>query len=120
MVGLFSVDLASYRATNGVTMAKRVGLLVTLEAKPDKGGQVAEFLESAQQLVEQEPATVTWYAVRLGPTSFGIFDTFLDDEGRRAHLSGAVAEALGKAAPDLLASEPDIRLVDVLASTAAR
>ncbi|AFM20016.1 hypothetical protein Mycch_5333 (plasmid) [Mycolicibacterium chubuense NBB4] len=101
-------------------MAKRVGLLVNIEAMPAKGDEVAAFLESAQQLVEQEPATVTWYAVRFGPTSFGIFDTFLDDEGRQAHLSGAVAEALGNAAPDLLAAAPEIRLVDVLASTTAR
>ncbi|ART74553.1 putative quinol monooxygenase [Mycolicibacterium sp. jd] len=98
-------------------MPIRVGLLVTIEAKPTKGDEVAAFLESAQQLVEQEPATVTWYAIRLGPTSFGIFDTFADDEGRQAHLSGAVAEALGKATPDLLAAAPDIRAVDVLATT---
>lgn len=98
-------------------MAIRVGLLVTVEAKPAKADEVAAFLESAQKLVEQEPATVTWYAVRLGPTSFGIFDTFADDDGRQAHLSGAVAEALGKAAPDLLTAAPEIRPVDVLATT---
>lgn len=98
-------------------MTIRVGLLVTIETKPDRGDEVAAFLESAQALVEQEPATVSWYAIRLGPTSFGIFDTFADDDGRQAHLSGAVAEALGKAAPDLLAAAPEIRPVDVLATT---
>lgn len=97
-------------------MAIGVGLMVTIEAKPTKGDEVAAFLESAQQMVEEEPATVTWYAVRLGPTSFGIFDTFADDAGRQAHLSGAVAKALGKAAPDLLAADPDIRPVEVLAT----
>jgi quinol monooxygenase YgiN len=99
-------------------MTIRVGLLVTIEAKPTKGDEVAAFLESAQALVEQEPATVSWYAIRLGPTSFGIFDTFADDGGRQAHLSGAVAQALGEAAPELLAEAPDIRPVEVLAATA--
>jgi len=98
----------------------RFGLLVTIEAKPTKGDEVAAFLKSAQKLVEQEPDTVTWYAIRLGPTSFGIFDTFADDDGRQAHLSGAVAEALGQAASELLAAAPEIRPVDVLAATTQR
>lgn len=97
-------------------MAVRVGLLVTLEAKPGKEDDVAAFLDQGLGLVEQEPGTVTWYAIRQGPTTFGIFDTFDDDDGRDAHLSGPVAEALGKHAPDLLATPPDIRKVDVLAA----
>ncbi|MGH3942108.1 MAG: putative quinol monooxygenase [Pseudonocardiaceae bacterium] len=100
-------------------MSVNVGLLVTLEAKPGSEDEVAEFLNGGLALVEQEPQTVTWYAIRLGPTTFGIFDTFADDGGRQAHLNGEVAAALGKIAPELLATAPDIRPVDVLAAKTA-
>ncbi len=100
-------------------MTVKVGLLVTLEAKPGKEDQVAEFLNGGLALVEQEPGTVTWYAIRQGPTTFGIFDTFGTDDGRQAHLSGEVAKALGQVADDLFASPPDIRPVDVLAAKGA-
>jgi quinol monooxygenase YgiN len=93
-----------------------VGLLVTLQAKPGRQDEVAEFLRGGLEIVRREPATVTWYAIRLGETTFGIFDTFADDSGRQAHLSGEVATALGQIADDLLAIAPDIRTVDVLAS----
>nr|WP_230955774.1 antibiotic biosynthesis monooxygenase [Micrococcus luteus] len=69
----------------------------------------------AIQLVEEEPATVAWFAIRLGPSSFGIFDVFPDDAGRDAHLSGAVATALGEQTGKLF-SEPTIEKLDVLAS----
>ena len=92
-----------------------VGLWVTLEAKPGKETEVADFLRGGQAIVEGEPGTVTWYAVQLGATTFGIFDTFADDSGRQAHLSGEGAAALGQIAPELRASPPDIRPVDVLA-----
>ena len=71
----------------------RVGLYVRLEAKPGQENAVAAFLKSALPLVEREPATMTWYAMRLGPTTFGIYDTFPDDQGREAHLAGDVATA---------------------------
>lgn len=100
-------------------MAVNVGLLVTLEAKPGREDEVAEFLNGGLALVEQEPNTVTWYAIQLGPTTFGIFDTFADDGGRQEHLSGEVAKALGEIAPELLATAPDIRPVDVLAAKTA-
>ena len=64
----------------------RVGLYVRLEAKPGQEDAVAAFLKSALPIVEREPATITWYAMRLGPTTFGIDDTFPDDQGREAHL----------------------------------
>lgn len=96
-------------------MTEQVGLLVTLEAKPDKADEVAAFLKQGADLVAQEPATLRWYAIRMGPTTFGIFDTFADDAGRQAHLSGAVASALGSVGPELLAADPDIRSIDVLA-----
>lgn len=93
-----------------------VGLLVRLEAKPGREGEVASFLEGALPLVEQEPATIAWFALRLGPSTFGIFDVFPDDAGRKAHLSGAVAAALMERAPDLFAEPPAIDEVDVLAA----
>lgn len=93
-----------------------VGLLVTLEAKPGKESYLARLLEGALPLVEQEPATTTWFAVQSGPSEFAIFDTFADDAGRDAHLAGQVAAALVENAPDLLASQPSIERVDVLAS----
>jgi quinol monooxygenase YgiN len=92
-----------------------VGLLVTLEAKPGKETEVESFLRSGLALVKEEPATVTWFALRLGPTTFGIFDAFTDEEGRRAHLTGRLAAALMGRAPDLLAEPPAIENVDILA-----
>jgi quinol monooxygenase YgiN len=94
----------------------RVGLYVRLEAKPGQEGAVAEFLKSALPIVEREPATLTWYAMRLGPTTFGIYDTFSDDRGREAHLAGQVAAALMQKAPELLASPPAIQKIEVLAA----
>jgi len=70
-----------------------VGLLVRLEAKPGKEAEVEQFLEGGLALVQQEPGTTTWFALRLGPRTFGIFDAFADEAGRDAHLSGRVAEA---------------------------
>jgi quinol monooxygenase YgiN len=94
----------------------RVGLYVRLEAKPGQENAVADFLKSAVPLVEREPATMTWYAIRMGPGTFGIFDTFADDQGREAHLAGQVAAALMQKAPELLASQPVIQKLEVLAA----
>ena len=91
-----------------------VGLLVTLEAKPGKEDDVAAFLRDALPLVEDEPQTTAWFAVRLGPSRFAIFDAFPSEAGREAHLAGPVATALMENAPELLASEPSIETVDVL------
>lgn len=93
-----------------------VGLWVPLQAKPGQEEAVAEFLAGAQALVDDEPQTTAWFAVRMGPASFGIFDVFPDDAGRQAHLSGKVAEALMAQAPDLFATPPTIGQYDVLAS----
>jgi quinol monooxygenase YgiN len=93
-----------------------VGLLVRLVAKAGKEAQVAGFLEGGLSLVEEEPATIAWFAIRLGPSEFGIFDAFPDDAGRQAHLAGRVAEALMAQAPELLAQPPTIEPVDVLAA----
>ena len=94
----------------------RTGLFVRLEAKPGKGDEVETFLRGGRAIVEQEPATIAWFALRMGPTTFGIFDVFPDDAGREAHLSGRVAQALMEKAPDLFAVKPTIAKVDVLAA----
>jgi quinol monooxygenase YgiN len=93
-----------------------VGLLVRLEAKPGKQDEVAAFLRGGLALVEAEPATTAWFAVRLGPSTFGIFDVFPDEAGRQAHLAGRVAAALMAQAADLLSQAPIIEKVDVLAA----
>ena len=91
-----------------------VALLVRLEAKPGKEADVENFLRGALPLAQEEPATITWYAIRLGPSTFGIFDTFPDDLGRQAHLSGPVAAALMANASELLSQPPSIEKVDIL------
>jgi quinol monooxygenase YgiN len=94
----------------------KLALYVHLEAKPGKEQEVEAFLLGGLPLVEQEPATAAWFALKLGPSSFGIFDAFDDEAGRDAHLSGKVAAALMAKAGELLASPPSINKVDVLAA----
>src|SRR5262245_7071011 len=97
-----------------------VGLLVRLEAKSGKEGEVEEFLRSGLPLALDEPATTAWFALRFGPSSFGIFDAFPDEAGRKAHLNGRIAAALMARAPDLLSAPPRIEQVDTLASKLPR
>jgi quinol monooxygenase YgiN len=94
----------------------KVGLFVRLEAKSGKEAEVESFLRGGLSIVEAEPATIAWFAIRLGPTTFGIFDAFPNEEGRQAHLSGRVAAALMAKASDLLSHPPVIEKVDVLAA----
>jgi quinol monooxygenase YgiN len=94
----------------------KVALFVQLEAKPGKEAEVESFLHSGLAIVQQEPATTDWFALRLGPSTFGIFDTFPDDAGRQAHLTGRVAQALMAKASELLAKPPSIEKVDILAA----
>jgi quinol monooxygenase YgiN len=96
-------------------MAK-VALYVRLEAKPGKEAEVEKFLKDGLSLVQQEPSTVAWFGIRMGPSTFGIFDAFPDEAGRQAHLNGRVAAALMAKAPELLAQPPKIEKVDVLAA----
>ena len=91
-----------------------VGLLVRLEAKPGREADLAAFLEQGLQLASEETTTPLWCALRLGPTTFVIYDAFLDEAGREAHLSGPIAKALMAQAPQLLAVPPTIERVDVL------
>jgi quinol monooxygenase YgiN len=92
------------------------GLFVRLEAKPGREVDVAAFLRGALPVVQNEPATAAWFAVRFGPSTFAIFDVFPDDAGRQAHLSGRVAAALMAKADELFARPPVIETLDVLAS----
>lgn len=94
----------------------KVGLLVRLEAKPGKEQAVADFLRSGLPLVQEEPETINWYGIQMGPSTFGIFDTFPDDAGRKAHLGGKVAAALMANAGELLSADPVIEMIDILAS----
>jgi quinol monooxygenase YgiN len=91
-------------------------LLARMEAKPGKEAAVEEFLESALPMAEDEAATTTWFALRLDDATFGIFDTFPDEEGRQAHLDGDIAEALFARADELLVEEPTVEEADVLAA----
>lgn len=93
-----------------------VGLWVRLEAKPGREGELDAFLSGAAPLAEAESATVVWFAVRLGPTTYGVFDAFRDDAGREAHLAGPIAAALGEHASTLLASPPSIERIDIRAA----
>ena len=94
----------------------KVGLFVRLEAKPGKESAVAEFLTSGLALAQQEPETTVWFALRLGPSTFGIFDAFPGENGRKAHLNGPIAAALMAKAGDLLSAPPKIEQLDVLAA----
>jgi quinol monooxygenase YgiN len=93
-----------------------VALYVRLEAKPGKEAEVESFLKSGLALVQEEPETTAWFAIRMGQSTFGIFDAFPDEAGRQAHLSGKVAAALMEKASELLARPPVIERVDVLAA----
>jgi quinol monooxygenase YgiN len=99
----------------GTPMTVRLGLLALLEAKPDKGDDLAAFLQAGRELAVAEEGTVTWYAFKINDTSYGIFDTFETEDARNAHLGGQIPQALGQIAPDLLATDPDIRTIELVA-----
>ena len=96
-------------------MTVRLGILALLDAKPGRGDDLAAFLESGRAIAAAEEGTVTWYAFKISETSYGIFDTFDTDDARQAHLGGQIPQALGQVGPDLLAKDPDIRTVEVIA-----
>ena len=95
-----------------------LALLVMLEARPGKSDELEAFLASALPLAEEEPGTVSWYALKLGPRSFGIFDTFADQAGRDAHLAGDIAKALFARADEFLAEPPTVVKPEIVAATA--
>jgi len=100
-------------------MTVHKALLARLEAKPGKEGAVQDLLVSALALANQEARTTVWFALKLGPSTFGVFDAFADEAGRQAHLEGAIAQALMANAPTLLSEPPRIDPVDVLAAKLA-
>jgi quinol monooxygenase YgiN len=91
-----------------------LSLFARLEAKPGKEEEVAAFLRQGLELAKQERTTPLWFALRLGPTTFAIFDAFADEAGRQSHLNGPIAKALMAQAPNLLAAPPQIERMDVL------
>jgi quinol monooxygenase YgiN len=111
--GIHPGDGAPIESANSMT---KVSLYVHLEAKPGKEQEVADFLINALPLVNREPETTAWFALRMGPSAFGIFDAFPSEAGRDAHLNGEVAKALMAKASDLFAKPPEISRVDVLAA----
>ena len=94
----------------------KVALFVRLEARPGKEHEVAKFLETGLDMAKQEPTTPLWFALRLGPTTFGVFDAFADEAGRQTHLNGPIAQALMAQAPHLFATAPVIERIEVLGS----
>ena len=95
---------------------EKLAIWAYLEAKPGKEKELEDFLKSALPLAEREPGTVAWYAVKIGPSQFGIWDTFADEAGREAHINGEIAKALFARAKDLLAKDPQIHKPEILAS----
>jgi quinol monooxygenase YgiN len=98
-----------------ISQMNKFGILATLQARPGKESEVERFLQSAGPLVEAETGTTTWFAFKIAPATFGIFDTFQNEEGRAAHVSGEVAKALFARAEELFVATPEIKTVDILA-----
>ncbi len=98
----------------------KLALFARLEAKAGKENEVAKFLEAGLAMANQEATTPIWFALRFGPTTFGIFDAFTDENGRQAHLTGPIAKALMEKAPDLFAKPPAIEKVEVLGAKLPR
>lgn len=94
----------------------KTGLLVRLEAKKGKEAEVEAFLKSGLALAEQERATIAWFAFKIGPSTYGVFDVFPDEPGRQAHLSGPIAQALMAKADEMLSKPPSIEKIEVLAA----
>ena len=92
----------------------KVGLLVQLEAKQGREADLEAFLKGGLELVQNEPATTAWFAIRLGASTFGIFDVFPDEAGRQAHLSGKLAAALMERIPELLSQDPKIDMLEII------
>ena len=96
-----------------------LALFARLEARPGKEKEVAEFLQQGLALANQEASTLLWFALRVGPTTFAIFDTFADEAGRQRHLNGPIAQALMARASELLAAPPTIEPLEVLGAKLA-
>jgi quinol monooxygenase YgiN len=88
---------------------------VMLKAKPGKESDVEAFLKQGAAMSNDEPQTVTWYGVQMGPGVYGVFDTFDDESGRDAHMNGEIAKALTANAVELFSNELRIEKMDILA-----
>jgi quinol monooxygenase YgiN len=98
---------------------EKLAIWAQLQAKPGKENEVEAFLKSAQPLAEREKGTISWYAIKMGPGKYGIFDTFADENGRNAHLNGDIAKALFAKAEDLFSEPPEIAKPEILAAKSA-
>jgi quinol monooxygenase YgiN len=109
-------DASSSHFANSImeTSMIKLAFLARFEAKPGKEEAVANFLQAALDMAKKEPTTINWYAIRLSPTTFGVFDTFNDETGRQQHLNGPIGQALMAKAPELFSSPPSIEPVEVL------
>jgi quinol monooxygenase YgiN len=112
----YCLPVGTHSTQEGKSM-EAIGLLVTLEARAGKEADAEAFLKSAQPLALDEKATLKWYAIKLGPGKFGIFDTFANESGRNTHLTGEIAKALTARASELFAVPPQVEKVEVLANT---
>jgi quinol monooxygenase YgiN len=104
-----------YRRKDTVPMTVTLGILALLEAKAGKGDELAAFLKAGRDLAVAEEGTVTWYAFKISDTSYGIFDTFATGDARTAHINGQIPAALAEVSAELLAREPDIQPVNLVA-----
>jgi quinol monooxygenase YgiN len=123
-VGILNVKIFSWTnpwvgeriTVEGGFIMDKLAIWAQVEAKPGKEQEVADFLKSAKALAEREQGTTSWYAVKIGPTKFGIFDTFADEAGLDAHLSGEIAKALFGRAQELFVKEPEVHKIEILAA----
>ena len=93
-----------------------IGVFARLKAQPGKEAQMEQFLQDAKPLVDDEPGTVSWFAIKLGDGEYGIFDVFPDEQGRQAHMEGQVVQLLGERGPEILGGEPQISFFEVVAA----
>ena len=97
----------------------KLALFVRLEAKPGKENDVARFLQQGVEMAKQEPTTLQWFSLRLGPSTFGVFDMFAHEDGRQTHLTGPIAKALFAKAPELFSKPPTIEPIEILGAKQA-
>lgn len=95
-------------------MSVQLALFARIEAKPGKEAEVEAFMKAALSMANDEPTTPIWFALKLGPSTFGVFDAFHDEAGRQRHLSGPIAQALMGSAAELFASPPSIEPIEIL------
>ena len=115
-LALSTTVFAASPSTTHKAITVNNGILAQITAKAGKEKEVEAFLKSALTLANKEAGTTVWFAIKLSPSKFGIFDAFPDETSREAHLAGPIAAALMANAADLLVEAPQIEKVDVLAA----